>query len=83
MQHDLENVRLLSQISLETPEKLIGDQFRIKAILHLLIMNSLFRLEEGNLTISCMIKQNKTENNLVSLNLPPISEAFQSVSLGQ
>ena len=25
MQHDLENIRLLSSISMETPEKMIGD----------------------------------------------------------
>ena len=47
-------------------------------------MNSLFRLEEGNLTISCMVsrqKQPEQDKEIINLNLPPISEAF--VSMGQ
>ncbi len=79
----IKNIKLISKIVNNIPEKLIGDKFRVRQILINLISNSLKFTEKGYIRLSCECEDDKiiysvvdTGYGIKSENLERIFEAF-------
>ncbi|MDK2951597.1 MAG: hypothetical protein PWQ77_1262 [Kosmotogales bacterium] len=79
----IKNIKLISKISNDIPESIIGDKFRVRQILTNLISNSLKFTEKGYISINCEYVDEKiiysvidTGYGIKNENLEKIFEAF-------
>jgi hypothetical protein len=71
MQHDLDNLKITVEDTIDLQAKLKGPKQQLTYILHTLLMNSLSRQEEGEIVLMCTLEENLTDE--IDLDTMPVN----------